>query len=118
MISGVADSNLICFKPLVIQQVRPHVGQRRVAERLRSLLHSRIHHSEIAGKCALHTYIRTGQCGWATVLCVMFNLVHGRPVLRNERKVMLQRLVHVDSIPKIFSAKMLLENLMPAHFSP
>jgi len=32
----------------LIQQVRPHVGQRRVAERLRSLLHSRIHHSEIA----------------------------------------------------------------------
>jgi len=32
----------------LIQQVRPHVGQCRVAERLRSLLHSRIHHSEIA----------------------------------------------------------------------
>lgn len=32
----------------LIQQVRPHVGQRRVAERLRSLLHSNVHPSEIA----------------------------------------------------------------------
>lgn len=32
----------------LIQQVRPHYGQRRVAERLRSLLNSRIYPSEIA----------------------------------------------------------------------
>lgn len=32
----------------LIQQVRPHYGQRTVAERLRSLLHSRVHPSEIA----------------------------------------------------------------------
>ena len=34
----------------MIHQVRPHVGQRRVAERLRSLLHSSVYPSEIAGK--------------------------------------------------------------------
>lgn len=33
---------------VLIQQVRPHVGQRRVAERLRSLLHSSVYPSEIA----------------------------------------------------------------------
>lgn len=32
----------------LIQQVRPHFGQQRVAERLRSLLHSRVYLSEIA----------------------------------------------------------------------
>ena len=40
----------IYLKSSVIQQVRPHVGQRRVAERLRSLLHSSVYPSEIAGK--------------------------------------------------------------------
>lgn len=32
----------------LIHKVRPHLGQRRVAERLRSLLHSKVHPSEIA----------------------------------------------------------------------
>ena len=44
---------LFCLKPLVIHQVRPHFGQRQVAERLRSLLHSSVYPSEIAGELKL-----------------------------------------------------------------
>ena len=46
----------IYLKSSVIQQVRPHVGQRRVAERLRSLLHSSVYPSEIAGKYRPRVY--------------------------------------------------------------
>ncbi|KAJ7385626.1 hypothetical protein OS493_015214 [Desmophyllum pertusum] len=50
----------------LIQQVRPHVGQRRVAERLRSLLHSSVYPSEIAGKSGLSVYCRCGS-NWVCV---------------------------------------------------
>ena len=45
-----AKKSVVLFETLVIHQVRPHVGQRRVAERLRSLLHSSVYPSEIAGE--------------------------------------------------------------------
>ena len=77
MISHVTNWGFICFNPLVIQQVRPHVGQRRVAERLRSLLHSTVHHSEIAGKCALVTTL-DGEGGGVGFLCLTFSLVPRR----------------------------------------
>ncbi|XP_015777988.1 PREDICTED: histidine ammonia-lyase-like [Acropora digitifera] len=44
----VQELTYILSVQAVIQQVRPHYGQRTVAERLRSLLHSRVHPSEIA----------------------------------------------------------------------
>ena len=47
---SLLTTTLICLKPSVIHQVRPHYGQGRVAHRLRSLLHSSVYPSEIAGK--------------------------------------------------------------------
>lgn len=55
----------------LIQQVRPHNGQRRVAERLRSLLHSKIHHSEIA---ASHRFCNRVQDAYTLRCCPQ---VHG-----------------------------------------
>ena len=49
----VTYDTFIYFKLQVIQQVHPHVGQRRVAERLRALLHSRVYPSEIAGRFSI-----------------------------------------------------------------
>ena len=45
-----AEKCVVLFETLVIHRVRPHVGQRQVAERLRSLLHSSVYPSEIAGE--------------------------------------------------------------------
>lgn len=57
--NAIQELTYILFVQAVIQQVRPHYGQRTVAERLRSLLHSRVHPSEIAGKSVfpLHFYM-------------------------------------------------------------
>ena len=46
-------ANVICIKSSAIHEVRPHAGQRLVAERLRSLLVSEVYPSEIAGKCGI-----------------------------------------------------------------
>lgn len=60
-----AKKNVVLFETLVIHQVRPHVGQRRVAERLRSLLHSSMYPSEIAGK---QRVVEKGDVIWCFVL--------------------------------------------------
>ena len=43
---------------LEIHEVRPHVGQKLVASRIRSLLHSEVFRSEIAGnkESRIHTW--------------------------------------------------------------
>ncbi|KAL9982894.1 hypothetical protein ACROYT_G005005 [Oculina patagonica] len=55
----------------LIQEVRPHVGQRRVAERLRSLLHSRVYPSEIAES---HRFCKRVQDAYTLRCCPQ---VHG-----------------------------------------
>jgi len=42
-------SNLFTFLFLEIHNARPHSGQKLVASRLRSLLHSEVYKSEVAG---------------------------------------------------------------------
>ena len=46
-------ANVICIESSAIHEVRPHAGQRLVAERLRSLLVSEVYPSEISGKSGI-----------------------------------------------------------------